>query len=142
MAVIRLTREDILQTKLVDSADWYRCKVSKFAVEPAKKDQSTNYVFYCNVAEGKEQGVPARVSFSEKFLGPFAGFARACGEDVSEEGGAFNPEAFVGKELYIFIEPKENPNDKKIYNTANGFMSIENYQATLNQATGSAVGSV
>jgi hypothetical protein len=127
--VIRLTKDDILQIKLVDNPDWYRCAVDRFAVESAKKDQSTNYVFYCKVNEGKEKGVPTRVSFSEKFLGPFAGFAKACGAEVGEEGGAFNPESFEGKELYIFIEPKENPNDKKIYNTPNGFMSIENYAA-------------
>ena len=132
MAVIRLTREDILQTKLVEVGDWYRCKVDKFAVEAAKKDQSTNYVFYCKITEGKENGVPTRVSFSEKFLGPFAGFAEACGAEVDKEnGGSYNPEAFVEKELMIFIEPKENPNDKKIYNTPNGFMSIANYEAMM-----------
>src|SRR4051794_17473300 len=113
MAVIRLTREDILQTKLVDAADWYKCKVAEFKVEAAKKDQSTNYVFYCKILEGNEKGVPTRVSFSEKFLGPFAGFAEACGAEVDKtsEVQNFNPEAFVNAELYIFIEPKENPND-------------------------------
>lgn len=131
MAIIRLTREDILQTKLVENSDWYHCKVAKATVEPAKKDQSTNYVFYCNILDGPEKGVPVRCSFSEKFLGPFKGFAVACGADVGEEGGNYNNEAFVDKELFIFVEPKENPNDKKIYNTPNGFMSIESYQATM-----------
>lgn len=135
MAIIRLTKEDILQTKLVENSDWYKCKVSKATVEAAKKDQSTNYVFYCNIVEGKEQGVPVRCSFSEKFLGPFAGFVTACGGDVGEDGGSFNNEAFVDKELYIFVEPKENPNDKKIYNTPNGFMSIENYEAMMASST-------
>jgi|SRR6266850_4139853 len=136
MAVIRLTREDRLQSKLVDNADWYKSKVDKFAVEPAKTDQSTNYVFYCKILEGPEKGVPCRVSFSEKFLGPFAGFAEAAGAEVDKDSEVqnFNPEGFVGAELYIFIEPKENKNDKKMYNTPNGFMSLSNYQATMGQA--------
>ena len=131
MAIIRLTREDILQTKLVDNADWYKCAVKEVKVEAAKKDQSTNYVFYCRIVGEVENGVPVRCSFSEKFLGPFAGFATACGAEVDPNGGNFDTEAFTDKELYIFVEPKENPNDKKIYNTPNGFMSIENYEATM-----------
>lgn len=135
MAIIRLTRDDIMQTKLVENSDWYKCTVKEFKVEAAKKDQSTNYVFYCKIVEGPEKDVPVRCSFSEKFLGPFTGFAKACGADVGEEGGAFNSDAFVNQELYIFVEPKENPNDKKIYNTPNGFMSVENYTATMASAT-------
>lgn len=131
MAVIRLTRDDILQTKLVETPDWYKCKVGETKVEAAKKDQSTNYVFYCKILDDREKGVPVRCSFSEKFLGPFAGFAKACGADVSPDGGNFTMEGFQEKELYIFVEPKENPNDKKIYNTPNGFQSIENYEATM-----------
>ena len=129
MAIIRLTKEDILQTKLVENSDWYKCKVKEAKVEAAKKDQSTNYVFYCTVVEGKETGVPVRCSFSEKFLGPFEGFKVACGGEPGE--GAFNTDAFVDRELMIFVEPKENPNDKKIYNTPNGFMSLADYEASL-----------
>jgi len=131
MAIIRLTREDILQTKLVSNNDWYKCGVKEVKVKAAEKDQSTNYVLYCRVIEGTEEGVPVRCSFSEKFLGPFAGFAAACGADVDPSGGSFDTEAFVDKELYIFVEAKENPNDKKIYNTANGFMSVEAYEAMM-----------
>lgn len=126
--IIKLTREDILQTKLVENSDWYRCKVSEFKPEASKKDQSTNFVFYCKISEGPMKDVPVRVSFSEKFMGPFTGFAKGCGAEVGEDGGAFNSDAFIDKELMIFIEPKENPNDKKIYNTPNGFMSIAEFE--------------
>lgn len=123
MAVVRLTQDDILQTKLVENADWYKCKVKESKVEASKGDQSTNYVFYCAVVDGKETGVPVRCSFSEKFLGPFEGFKVACGGDPGP--GAFDTDAFTDKVLYIFVEPKENPRDKKIYNTPGGFMSVE-----------------
>jgi hypothetical protein len=129
MPVIRLTREDILQTKLVDNADWYPCRIDEFKAEASKTDQSTNYVFYCKIEEGKEKDVPVRVSFSEKFLGPFKGFAEATGEEISEEGGNYNPEAFKGRSLMIFVEAKENARDKKIYNTPSGFMSKTAYEA-------------
>lgn len=128
MAIVRLTQEDILQTKLVEAADWYRCKVKESKVEAAKSDQSTNYVFYCVIVDGKELGVPVRCSFSEKFLGPFEGFKIACGGDPGP--GAFDTDGFNDKELYIFVEPKENPRDKKIYNTPNGFMSIADFEAS------------
>jgi len=131
MAIIRLNRDDIMQTKLVEKADWYKCVVKEPKVEASKKDQSTNYVFYCKIIEGSEKDVPVRCSFSEKFLGPFKGFAEACGAEVGEDGGAFDTDAFTDKELMIFVEPKENPNDKKIYNTPNGFMSVASYEATM-----------
>lgn len=129
MAVVRLTQEDILQTKLVENADWYKCVVKESKVEPSKGDQSTNYVFYCTILDEKEKGVPVRCSFSEKFLGPFEGFKVACGGEAGP--GAFDTDAFTGRELYIFVEPKENPRDKKIYNTPNGFMHPDQYQSTL-----------
>lgn len=131
MAIIRLTREDILQAKIIEVGDWYKCKVTKASVEPAKTDQSTNFVFFCTVVEGKEAGVQCRASFSEKFLGPFKPFAEACGADVGEDGGSFNNEAFVEKELMIFIEPKESKSDKKIYNTPTAFMSLAAYETSM-----------
>jgi hypothetical protein len=63
MAIIRLTREDILQTKLVSNNDWYKCGVKEVKVEAAKKDQSTNYVFYCRVIEGTEEGSSCSLLF-------------------------------------------------------------------------------
>lgn len=130
--IIKLTREDILQTKLVDGADWYCCKVTDFKPEASKGDGSTNLVFSTKIMDGPMKDVPCRVSFSEKFMGPFALFASACGEEVDAEGGAFNSDGFMDKELYIFIEPKENPRDKKIYNTPMQFKSIAEYEAAFN----------
>ena len=88
MALIKVTKADILKTQNV-TPGWYGCQVVKVnAPEKSDKGNSVNYVFECRVLEGQEKAgkeVPAR--FNSLLIGKMDPFFYACtGKHMTEDG--------------------------------------------------------
>lgn len=108
MAVLSLTKKDILRSKIVKPG-WQPVLVTKVAQEPAKSDggASQNHVLDFEITEGEFAGVPLRSWISEKAPGTGMSYLRACGFTISEEGGDFDLDKTKGKKLMAHVETVE-----------------------------------
>jgi len=110
MPMINITTRDILRAKIVTPA-WYRVKVEDIGEKTAKSGTSQNYpvegTILFNADNGSKEfaGVPTPGNwmFNEKAIGFAVDFLKACGAEVSLEGGRFELSDAVGKEIDVFI---------------------------------------
>lgn len=107
MAIIKITKADILKTANV-TPGWYGCQVVK--VHPPKKadnSDSINYVFDCVILPGQEKEgkeIPAR--FNSLLIGKMAPFYFAClGKQINIDEGIETDELMACK-FDGFIQPQ------------------------------------
>jgi len=98
-----ITKEDMLRTKIVDPG-WYKTTIKKITQEAAKTDGSTNTWIDLTIAEGPHANVPLRRVFNEKAPGFAIPFIQALGGKVTEEGGTFDMEKAVGKQILAYVK--------------------------------------
>jgi hypothetical protein len=108
MAIIKITKADILKTKNV-TPGWYQCQVIK--VHPpnkAKESTTINYVFDCVILSGQEgadKEIPAR--FNSALIGKMAPFYFACtGKQIDPEEG-IDTDDLMGKKFDGKIVPQQ-----------------------------------
>ena len=121
MAIIKITKADILKTKNV-TPGWYKCQVVKVHPPTKAKDSDTiNYVFDCVLlpgqeAEGKE--IPAR--FNSALVGKMAPFYYAItGKQIDPEAG-IDTDDLAGGKFDGHVVPK--PYEGAIYDNFDNFM--------------------
>lgn len=107
-----VTREDMLRSKILDPG-WYRMRVKKVWQEASAAGDSTNTWVEFTVISGPAQkdhsdakDTPVRRCFSEKAPGFIVPFLKAAGAQVAADGGDFDVEKSVGKEMGVYIENK------------------------------------
>ena len=107
-----VTREDMLRSKTLDPG-WYKAKVKRLWQEPSNAGDSTNTWLEMIVIAGPEQkdksnvaDTPVRRVFSEKAPGMIVPFLKACGAQVGENGGNFDLNKCVGRELLFYNETR------------------------------------
>jgi hypothetical protein len=106
MAIIKITKADILKTANV-TPGWYGCQVIKVHSPAKAKDSDTiNYVFDCVILPGQEKEgkeIPAR--FNSALIGKMAPFYYACtGKQIDPEQGVDTDEV-MGKKFDGHITP-------------------------------------
>jgi hypothetical protein len=123
-----VTREDMLRGKILDPG-WYKVRVSKATQEPSSAGDSTNTWIHFTVLGGPEQKdkskiveTPLRRCFSEKAPGFIVPYLVACGAKVNEDGGEFDVEKSVGKELMVYV--KTGMYENKPQNNVEDFKAI------------------
>lgn len=105
-----VTEEDMLRSKVLDPS-WYRAKVVKVTQETAKSDgESINTWVDFTVLAGPQQKdgtspvkTPVRRCFSEKAPGFIVPYLKAAGATVKAEGGEYDIEKSIGREMDIYI---------------------------------------
>jgi hypothetical protein len=105
-----VSREDILRSKVLDPG-WYKARVTKVTQETAKSDgESTNtwvdFVVLAGPAQkdgSSPKDVPVRRCFSEKAPGFIVPYLTACGASIKAEGGQYDIEKSIGKEMNIYV---------------------------------------
>lgn len=108
----QVTREDMLRGKILDPG-WYKAKVTKVSQDPSNAGDSTNTWVNFTILGGPEQKdksnpaeTPVRRCFSEKAPGFIVPFLAACGAQVGQNGGNFDIEKSVNKEMLIYVGNK------------------------------------
>jgi hypothetical protein len=121
MAIIKITKADILKTKNV-TPNWYSCQVVKVHQPTKAKDSDTiNYVFDCVILPGQEgegKEIPAR--FNSALIGKMVPFYSACiGKQISVEDG-IDTDAFMGKKFDGHVTP--NNYQGQLYDNFDNFV--------------------
>src|SRR5690242_13962949 len=106
--IFKLTREDMLRSKVLDPG-WYRVKIKKVYQKIANDNESMNTWVELVVVAGPAQrdgskvvDTPLKRCFSEKAPGFIVPFLQALGVTVTENGGDFDIEKTVGRELLAY----------------------------------------
>jgi hypothetical protein len=123
-----VTREDMLRSKVLDPG-WYKMKVTRVWQEASAAGDSTNTWIQFAVISGPVQKdgssaveTPVRRCFSEKAPGFIVPYLKAAGAQVDVNGGDFDIEKSVGKEMLVYIENKMYEN--KPQNNAADFKAV------------------
>lgn len=106
MASLQFTEEDIKRSTLLEPGTWYHVELKEYEEKAAKTDGSTNFVFTAvtfGSSNPEHNGVPLRISFSEKAPGFAIPFLGACGVKV-EKGKQYNLASCKGKKIDVFVE--------------------------------------
>ena len=126
-----VTREDLLRSKTLDPG-WYKATIKKIWQEPSNAGDSTNTWAEFSVVEGpaqkdnsNPQGTPLRRCFSEKAPGMIVPFLVAMGAKVTENGGTFDVEKGVGRDILVYNENKMY--EGRMLNNVSDFKAITNY---------------
>ncbi len=110
MALIQISASDLKRGIIVEPA-WYRVKVDEVLQKTSAKGTSQNYMMKgtiirnADTGDTKFAGVPTPEGwlFNEKAISFAIPFLKACGANISDEGGRFELEDSIGKEIDIFI---------------------------------------
>lgn len=132
-----VTRTDMLRSKVLDPA-WYKVKVTKVSQEEANTDSSMNTWIDFVVLSGPAQkdgsqpvDVPLRRCFNEKAPGFIVPFLSACGTKVGENGGNFDIERSVGREMFVYVKNRLWENN--LQNDVADYRSVESFTASAKQ---------
>ena len=117
-AKLTLTAADLKRGTIIEEKTWYPIVVTAVKSELAKDQQSTNVVVDAEIlpssdpAKQKYAGVPVRRYFSEKAPGMAKNYISACGVVIPEEGGEFDLEPSVGRQMEAYIGQRLDDNGR------------------------------
>lgn len=113
MTMINITEKDVKRGVIVEPA-WYRVRIDSVGEKTSKSGTSQNYpiegtiLFNGDSGNTKYAGTPTPNGwlFNDGAIGFAVGFLVACGADEEKikNGGRFNLEDAVGKEIDVWIE--------------------------------------
>jgi hypothetical protein len=110
MARFNVSPADVAQGKLCQKPGWKLLEIVKYAEEPNKAKDATNYVFDFQVREeGVDNNITIRVWFSEKAPGFAVQFLKALGAEEKPDGSMSVDftSALVGRRINGFISRGE-----------------------------------
>lgn len=99
--------DDVARAQVVDSAIWLPCVISDYNEKPSKDGASINHVVDFKVIGEKFKGLPLRKFFSEKAPSAAFPFLNAMNADVNKSGGTFDFNAARGRNIMVYVVPKE-----------------------------------
>jgi len=102
MPKVTITPQDVLRSKVI-KPDWYPVEIKDLKDEPSSTDGSMNTVVSFEVADGDYAGVPLVRFFNEKAPGFWIEYFRACGAEVTEAGGSYDPFATKGMKIQVHV---------------------------------------
>lgn len=104
MSKIRISREDMLKSKVVEPG-WYPCEIVRSSEAPSKTDGSMNYTVEMKILDGPFKDVTVYRLFNEKGMGYAVRFLESLGAKVDpDKGGEFDLDRAVGKKLTVYIK--------------------------------------
>ena len=127
-ARLTITPQDMKRSTVLNQG-WYPVEVVAVTEEPNAKGDSTNIIVdLVGIASNDPEknlgaGVPLRRYFTEKAPGFAVNFIKACGGNISDEGGTFDIASSVGRKLEAFVKPR--PYEGRLTNDVADFRKLE-----------------
>lgn len=118
---VKITKSDVLRSKILEAA-WYPATVKALSEEVASSGESTNYITDFVVDSPPAlAGTPIRHWFNDGDAGrsTWPAFFNAFGAQINEnmkEDVEVDFQLTIGKSLEIYVQPGENPKNKKAVN--------------------------
>jgi len=111
MAKLTITPEDLKRSLILD-ANWYPVRITEVVQEKNKAGDADNIVIDMivessgNTEKDQFEGCELRRYFSEKAPAMAKGYIVACGGTVTEEGGDFEFDGTVGRQIEAYVKPR------------------------------------
>lgn len=107
MALVTLTKEDVLRSKIVDPGK-YLLKIGKVEVKPSQTDGKPVYYINQTIVSGTFEGVPILKTISIKMPKLLIQLFGALGNPIDENGGTLDTDFLVDKEVGGLVKTAEN----------------------------------
>ena len=117
-AKLTLTAADLKRGTIIEDASWYPIVITAVKEEMNSKGDAKNIIVDAELLPSsdpnkqKYAGVPIRRYFSEKAPGMAKNYIIACGVTVGEEGGEFDLEGSVGRQMESYIKTRLDDNGR------------------------------
>jgi len=117
-AKLTLTAQDLKRGTIIEEASWYPIVITAVKEEMNSKGDAKNVVVDGELLPSsdpnkqKYAGVPIRRYFSEKAPGMAKNYITACGVVIGEEGGEFDLEGSVGRQMEAYIKTRLDDNGR------------------------------